>query len=510
LDGFEKRKGSLEMVVISVDAGTSIVKAVAFADDGTEQAVARRSVPIGRPQPGWSEQDMHSVWQAVEETIREVVQRVGSDVSFLSITAQGDGCWLIDDAGDAVGPAILWNDGRAAGIVEQWYLDGTLEQAFRLNGTVVFPGAQSAILRWLYEHDPQRIKRAKMALYCKDWLVLKLTGVAGTDESDASFPFFDIRARQYAPDLLRLYGVEWAERLLAPIRPNTLPVGELSSAVAQSLGLRPGLPVIAAPYDIAATSIGLGAVKAGQALSILGTTLCTEVVIDAIDTSGPPTGLHVCAGLPDRWIRGFASMCGTEAVSWYCHFLGDMQPSMLSAMAASVEPGAGGVVFLPYLSPAGERAPFLNAHARASLFGLSLEQTREHVARAVLEGLSFVIRECLDASSVRPTELHVCGGGAASELWCQMIADITCIPVSLSAATEVGALGAMLIGLAATGGEASIEVAAHKYARTSRSYLPNASIRGRYEELYRHFLEVRDCASMVWPRQAEIRRHLRA
>lgn len=498
------------MVAISVDAGTSLVKSVAFADDGVELAVARHAVPIARPQPGWSEQDMHAVWRAVEETIREVVQRVGPDVRFLSLTAQGDGCWLIDDAGEPVGPAILWNDGRAAAFVEQWYQDGTLEQAFRLNGTVVFPGSQAAILRWLYEHDPQRIKRAKMAFYCKDWLALKLTGVAATDESDASFPFFDIRARHYAPELLRLYSVEWAERLLAPVLPNATPVGALSNNAAQSLGLRPGLPVVAAPYDIAATSLGLGVVRPGQALSILGTTLCTEIVIDAIDTSGPPTGLHVCAGLADRWIRGFASMCGTEAVNWLCQFLGDVEPITLSTLAETVAPGAGGVVFLPYLSPAGERAPFLNAHARASLSGLSLEQTREHVARAVLEGLSFVIRECLDASPVQPTELHVCGGGAASEFWCQMIADITRIPVLVSTAAEVGAQGAMLVGLVATGAEPSIEAAARKYARTRTSYLPDAALTGRYEALYRYFLAVRDHASTLWTRQAEMRRHLLA
>ena len=498
------------MVAISVDAGTSLVKSVAFADDGTELFVARRAVPIARPQPGWSEQDMHAVWQAVEETIREVVEHVGHDVRFLSLTGQGDGCWLIDNDGETVGPAILWNDSRATAFVEQWYQDGTLEQAFRLNGNVVFPGAQSAILRWLYEHDPQRIKRARMAFYCKDWLALKLTGVAGTDESDASFPFFAIRARAYAPELLHLYGVEWAERLLAPVLPGTKPVGVLSSTAAQSLGLRPGLPVVVAPYDIAATSLGLGAVKPGQALSILGTTLCTEVVTDTIDTSGPPAGLYVCAGLPDRWIRGFASMCGTEAVNWLCQFLGDVEPTALSAMAATIEPGADGVVFLPYLSPAGERAPFLNAHARASLSGFSLEQTREHVARAVLEGLSFVIRECLDASAVQPTELHVCGGGAASDLWCQMIADITRIPVLVSNSAEVGAQGAMFVGLVATGAEQSIESVVLKYAHTRTSYLPNAALTERYEELYRHFLVVRDAASELWPRQAEMRRYLNA
>jgi xylulokinase len=139
-----------------------------------------------------------------------------------------------------------------------------------------------------------------------------------------------------------------------------------------------------------------------------------------------------------------------------------------------------------------------------------LEQTREHIARAVLEGLSFVIRECLDTSAVQPTELHVCGGGAASDLWCQMIADITRIPVLVSNSAEVGAQGAMFAGLVATGAEPSIESAALKYAHTRASYLPNAALTERYEELYRHFLAVRDAASALWPRQAEMRRHLNA
>ena len=495
------------MVAICVDAGTSVVKAVAFDDNGNEMAIARQMVPILRAQPGWSEQDMQAVWQAVVLTIREVAATVTGEIRFLSVTAQGDGCWLIDEAGNPTGPALLWNDGRAAAIVEAWQQNGVLEQAFAINGTAAFPGGQGALLHWLYENERARLERSQTAFYCKDWIILNLTGVAASDESDASFPFFDIRKRQYAPELLKLYGIEWAQHLLPQIHLDTTPVGGLRPAVAQDLGLPVGIPVVAAPYDIAATAIGLGAVRAGQAVSILGTTLCNEVVIDHVDTSGSANGLLICSGVPGSWLRGFATMCGTEALGWLGEFIGDLQPAHITEMAATVEPGAGGVVFLPYLSPAGERAPFLNPYARASIFGLSLEQSRPHVARAVLEGLSFVIRECLETAQVQPTELHVCGGGAGSTFWCQLLADITRVPVCTSTANEVGAKGAFFVGLAATGAEASIESAASKYVKMRRLYEPNRPLTGRYEELYHHFLDVRDVASQLWLRQANVRQH---
>lgn len=493
------------MLAICLDVGTSVVKAVAFDDTGIEVAVSRQSVPVERTHPGWSEQNMQTVWEAVKKTIRETVAQVKDTVHFLAVTAQGDGCWLIDDAGNPTGPAMLWNDGRASSFVEQWQQDGTLEQAFRLNGTGVFPGSHCALLRWLQEHDPARLERSTTAFYCKDWIVLNLTGERATDETDGSFPYFDIRTRRYSPEMLRLYGVEWAERLLAPVRSNTKPVGELRPQVAIELGLPPGIPVIAAPYDIAATAIGLGAVANGQAVSILGTTLCNEIVVDTVDTSGAPTGLLVCSGLPGYWLRGFATMCGTEALDWLCKLFNLNHASALIELATSVEPGAGGVMFLPYLSPAGERAPFLDPYARATAFGLSLEQGKEHVARAAVEGLTFVIRECLEASPVTPTELNVCGGGALSDLWCTMISDVTRLPVHTSTDSEVGAKGAFFMGLVATGREKSVEEATKKYVKTRKRYTPHPALSERYEELYHHFLKTRDIAAQVWPQLAEVR-----
>ena len=284
------------MVAICVDAGTSVVKAVAFDNEGKEIATAKHSVPISCTHSGWSEQDMDAVWDAFVQTVRKVASDVEGDVNFLAITAQGDGCWLIDEEGKPTGPAILWNDGRATSFVEQWYKNGVLGQAFRLNGTAAFPGSQCDILRWLQEHDAQRIERSTTALYCKDWLAFKLTGKRTVEETDASFPFFDIRNRRYSPEMFRLYGLEWPQRLLPPVHSDNEPAGTLRPEVATTLGLRAGLPIVTAPYDIAATAIGLGAIHTGQAVSILGTTLCNEIVIDEANTEGKPVGLLICSG----------------------------------------------------------------------------------------------------------------------------------------------------------------------------------------------------------------------
>lgn len=153
------------MVAVCVDAGTSLVKAVAFDDDGIELAVARRPTTIRHPRPGWSEQDMWAVWAATAAAIAELTAACGP-VDRLAVTGQGDGCWLVDAAGEPTGPAVLWNDCRAAALVGQWQDDGRLEAGFRLNGSLGFAGLPHAILAWMREHDPDRIRRSAAALTC--------------------------------------------------------------------------------------------------------------------------------------------------------------------------------------------------------------------------------------------------------------------------------------------------------------------------------------------------------
>lgn len=188
--------------------------------------------------------------------------------------------------------------------------------------------------------------------------------------------------------------------------------------------------------------------------------------------------MTVASGVPGRYLRAFPTLAGTEVIQWTCSMLGLDDPFQLGDLAASCGVGAGGLTFLPYFSPAGERAPFLDPQARGSFLGMSFEHNREHVARAVLEGLTLVIRDCLTASRGAPSELRVCGGGAASALWLQMIADVCGVPVSRSTDTEVGARGAFLIGLVATEAASSVEddgPCIHRSSRAPPTVVPPSS-----------------------------------
>ncbi|MEV3927613.1 FGGY-family carbohydrate kinase [Actinomadura coerulea] len=493
------------MTVVCVDAGTTMIKAVGYAADGAELAVARRPTEVARPAPGHAEQDMAAVWRAVADAVREVLGKIGGGADFLALTAQGDGCWLVDGDGAPTGPAILWNDGRAAPAVERWAASGVLERAFRVNGSLHFAGLPNAILTWLREHDPDRLARSAASLTCGGWIFSRLTGQIAVDGSDASAPFLDIAALRYSDDLLRAYDMEWARRLLPDLRGDDRRAAPLTRAAADELGLPEGLPVVLAPYDIASTAIGVGAVDTGQACTILGTTLCTETVVDGPRLGGDPSGLTVAMGLPGRYLRAFPTLAGGQVVDWACRVLGLAAPAALAELAASAAPGADGLVFLPYLSPAGERAPFLDSRARGAFHGLTVHHEREHIARAVLEGLSLVVRDCLTAAETRPTELRVSGGGSASPVWLGMLADVTGVPVVRSADSEAGARGAFITGLLATGRAAGAREAADAHVRPGDTHAPDPHRAAHYAQAYEDFLTIRSATAPAWPTLAAAR-----
>ncbi len=488
------------MAVLCVDAGTTMVKAVMFDDDGRELRVARQATEVHRRSPGFSEQDMYSVWDAVVFTVRSVVHGVKQPVRMISFTAQGDGCWLVGQDGRPTGPAILWNDGRASEIVDGWESEGVLDDGFRINGNLGFPGTSAAILRWLRENDRARLDQSQRTLHCNGWLFLKFTGEYAIDESDAASSFLDIHTREYSPELLDMFGIPWATALLPDIRDDANRVGALQDVAAAELRLPPGLPVVMAPFDIPATAIGIGAVAPRQACTILGTTLSTGMALATPETDGIPSGMTLPSGVPGGYLRSLASMSGVETIAWGMGLMGLDNPNWLSDLAQTTRPGADGIVFHPYLSPAGERAPFRDSRARGSISGLSFEHTKSHLARAMLEGLSFVVRDCLEASTVRASEIRLTGGGANSAFWCQLIADVTRIRTSRSVDSEIGAKGAFLTGLVATGEEASVEQAVGRFVFTRDEFEPDDSNADVYDDLFADFLAVRGSVMGDWER----------
>src|SRR6185312_3762024 len=193
------------MAWIAVDVGTSVIKAVAFDAAGREIALARETSKVLRTDAGWSEQSMEGVWRAVSATVRSVAPELREPVEGVAITAQGDGCWLVDAEGSPTGNAILWNDGRAGAVVDLWRESGAIEAAFRLSGSVTYPGLPNAILHWLERSEPERIEKARWSLTCNCWLFSRMTVVFLADLSDGSNPFSDVTRGAYSPDLFRLY-----------------------------------------------------------------------------------------------------------------------------------------------------------------------------------------------------------------------------------------------------------------------------------------------------------------
>ena len=486
------------MAWLCIDAGTSVIKSVVFSDSGRELTTARASVAVLRPCPGYAEQNMRDVWQAIRDTARRAVADSGATIHAIATTAQGDGAWLVSSSHQPVANAILWNDGRAASIVNNWHAAGTLDAAAKISGSLAYPGLACSIWRWLDQQQPEILSRAAASLTCNGWLFLNLTGQLAADLSDASNPFCDVRRRAYSHDLLGLYGVEAHAHLLPPIRSAAEPAHLLPGAAA-ALGVPADIPVIMAPYDIVATAWGSGAIAAGQACVILGTTICAEVITTTFDTSFAGTTIAIEDG---NLLRAMPTLTGCEALAWAAERLKLPSIEALGELAATAPFGSSDLLFLPYLSPAGERSPFLNPRARASFHGLSLAHDDHHLARAVYEGLSFVIRECLNAASPAPvSEIRVCGGGARSSFWCCMIADVTNCDVIRPAAEELGARGAFLYGRTQLRETPTLQAAFNALspaATPDERFTPNAANHQLYSANFARFLVARDQAALSW------------
>jgi xylulokinase/erythritol kinase len=479
-------------VIIGVDAGTSVVKAVAFADNGEVLRVASRPTRTLTPAPGYAEQDLEEVIAAVGAVVREV--SAGDAPLLVGITAQGDGLWLLDAEGWAVRPPILWSDARAAGVLAAWLRSGVADQGFRYCGSVLFPGAAAPLLAYLQQHEPISLAAAATAGYCKDAILQRLTGARVTDVSDASLPFFDPRLRAYHEETFTLYGVEAWRHLLPPVDPAPAPLRALTDEGAVLTGLPAGTPIHAGPFDLAATMLGAGVTELGDGLVILGTTLGCAVLVDDPGTDGDPAGMLLCTREPDRWVRVMPAMIGTPSLEWILGITG-LRREELDAALAQTSPGADGVVVLPYLAPAGERAPFVDPYARGQAIGLSLESTREDLVRAVCEGIAYAVRDCLEAAGLGPEgRVFLGGGGVRSAGWRQILADVLQRPLLLGRQPEPGARGAALAAMHAAG----IAVDEAAWTRPEGVVEPRPDYASLYEAGFRFYRERTQAARGHW------------
>ncbi|MGR8006963.1 FGGY family carbohydrate kinase [Streptomyces hypolithicus] len=478
-------------VIIGVDIGTSVTKAVAFDVEGTRLACATRRSLLQRLPAGRVEQDLDDVVRTVAEVVRETTAALPEPPSALALTGQGDGLWLRDADGGAVRPAISWMDGRASGLVTRWQADGTVQKVHGHTGSGMFPGCHAPLLAHLQEHEPDTLRRAATAGYCVDSVAQRLTGVVSVDASDATLPFLDPVSRTYSREALAACGIENQARLLPlPAPPGT--VLALDAQGSALLGLPAGLPLTAGPYDLPACAEGSGVREVGDGLLIVGTTLACQVLTDHArsDDSTEPAGMWLCTPDPGRWLRSMPAMVGTAALEWVLALTGTTTADLDHLLAAG-PPGANGVTALPFLSDAGERAPFVDPAARGRLDGLTLTHTPADAVRAMCEAMGYAARHCLEAAGLTGT-LAACGGGIRSGPWAQLFADILGRTVRIPEESEVGALGAVRVARRFLGAPPETKV------QRFRTVEPNPSSRPVYEAGYTAYRAALDSARAQW------------
>lgn len=428
---------------------------------------------------------------AVGTVVSEVRAATDRTPVAVGITGQSDGLWLLDGQGHAVRPAISWLDGRGNAALRRWMDSGVYEAVFRRNGNAMFAGCQAPLMAALAETEPVTLERAATASYLKDGVLQRLTGVRVTEASDASLPFLDTRTQRYDPEILRLLNLERYERLLAPVAPRPGAAYPLNAAGAALTGLPEGLPVHAGPFDMPACAVGAGVTKVGDGIITLGTTLACQVMVDRVDTGGEPMGMTLCIPAAGRWLRAAPAMVGTASLDWVLSLVGTT-PEGLEALLAESVPGAHGVTALPYFAATGERAPFCDVSARGQLAGLSMGTTRADLVMAVCESVAYAARHCIEVAGF-DGRLSVCGGGAGSRVWCQMIADVLQVPLHIARRPEVGARGAAM----ATTDVIGIACDPEAWTRAEGVIDPRSDAE-HYQDGFAHYLEAVGAARTLW------------
>ncbi|MFT0848716.1 FGGY family carbohydrate kinase [Actinomycetaceae bacterium L2_0104] len=372
-----------EKIVIGVDGGTTAVKAVAFDLSGGIRATHHESIPVNYGKLGEAEQDMEAIWQGVAACLREVrAQCPDDDVVAIGLTGQGDGAWLVDEAGVPTRPAATWLDGRASERVNEWVANGKADKVLQTSGTTVFGGLFPVLYEEFKEKNPEIIERSATHLYCKDWLRFRLTGERLTDYTEASRTFLNVDTMEYSRDMADALGMPDALRLLPPIVPADGPGGVVSAQAADETGIPAGTPVGVGMIDVAVTGAGLSAVNDGEGWLILGTTGFVGALLPDAQSRRSQVSMVLATGRGKQVLEFLVPMTGTPNLDWIRQVLGfsDRSWEDIEEEARTAPSGSGGVVYLPYASPGGERAPFLDTAASASWMGMSL--TTPHLPRA--------------------------------------------------------------------------------------------------------------------------------
>jgi len=478
--------------VLGIDISTTGAKALLVDQDGSVTAEATTEYPLSAPRPLWSEQDPADWWDGIQRSIRCALAEgnlTGKDIVGIGLTGQMHGLVLLDEKGQVLRPAILWNDQRTGPQCKRITQQVGFRRLLTWTGNPALPGFTAPKIIWVREHEPEIYAHIAQILLPKDYIRYKLTGQYATDMAGAAGTLLlDIKKRDWSQGMLRTLGIqpEW----LPPCHEGPEITGTISEEAAGATGLAVGTPVVGGGGDQAAQAVGVGAVKPGIIALTLGT---SGVVFGSTDEPmiDPKGRLHsFCHAVPGLWHLMGVMLSAAGALRWYHDLLAPQQSyDDFLAPAAGIVPGCEGLVFLPYLT--GERTPYPDPNARGAFIGLTVRHGLAHLTRAILEGVACGLRDSLElfrgGGSGEITQVRASGGGARSALWRQILADVLDCELVIVNVTEGAAYGAALLAGVGAGLWPDVEAACDAVVRIADHVEPIPAHVEVYEEVYRTY-----------------------
>ncbi|MDB6176368.1 carbohydrate kinase [Paracoccus sp. Z330] len=496
-------------LLLGIDNGLTVTKAVIFDEKGNVLSLARRRVPQSMPHPRHVERDMRELWKQTAAAIAEAISTcpvAATEIVAVAATAHGDGLYLLDAAHCPLGPGILSLDSRAADVADQWEQDGTARIALEKTGQTPHASAPSALLAWIRKNEPQRFEQIAHVLACKDWLRFCLTGKIATDLTEASTSFTNVATQHYDDEILPIFDLEELAGTLPPVLAPASIAGHVTADAAAATGLPEGTPVAAGLHDVTASSLGSGGYGTDRVAIVAGTYSINETV-----SLRPRTDKRwFCRNGLTRgeWNNMSISPASAANYDWfldtYCQHEKraaedagrslhvDIIPEIQKAMESPST-----AIFHPFLfgSPMGP-------HASGALFGLRGWQDRGQTLRAVIEGIAFNHRIHVDAlrDGFAPQKAVLTGGISRSSLFSQLFADALGIPIEVSATDEAAAWGAALCAGEAVGLFARCTDDPRNLADLTTTYTPDPHQSEALAQRYRVFMELAEALQPIWPR----------
>ena len=474
---------------IGIDLGTSGAKFLLVAADGTILAENTQTYPVSYPQSGWSEQNPEDWYAAALRGLKEVL--AGQDksaVKGISFGGQMHGLVALDAQDNVIRPAILWNDGRTE--EETKYLNEVVgkDKLSAWTGNIAFAGFTAPKLLWMKAHEPENFKKIAKIMLPKDYLAYRLSGAFCTDLSDAGgMLLLDVAHRRWSPEMLKVTAMSEAQ--LPKLHESYEVVGMLKPEIADMLGLK-DVRIIAGAGDNAAAAVGTGVVGEGGCNISLGTS-GTLFVSSAGYNEDKVNALHSFCHADGGWHLMGCILSAASCNAWWSDRILQTQDYAKEQAGLEEELGKNDVYFLPYLM--GERSPHNDVTARGAFIGMRPDTTRGQMTLAVLEGVAFALRDCLEAAKRNGAAIartKLCGGGAKSPLWRKIVANVMDLPVEIPQTEQGPAFGAAMLAMVGCGEYADVQEAASAIVRVKETVYPDEETAARYEARYRHFTKL--------------------